>query len=301
MKKWILFLSVWFVASTGAAGLRVVATVPNVGMLAREIGGDAVMVTVLASPDRDPHYLEARPSMMAALRRADLVVAVGAELEIGWLPAAIQGANNRRVQLGQPGHFEAARHVELIESGRPADRALGDVHPKGNPHVYLDPERMAVIGHALAERLAALYPESAAAFRANADRLATRLTEPLPEWRARTAAAVGVLPYHADANYLLKALDVPLLGYIEPLPGIPPTASHLRALVQELSTKQGMIWVMDFQPLQGGQFLARELGWPLVQLPAQVSMDGNADAYMAMIEAWVDALEQRNDESAAGR
>lgn len=295
MKKWMLILSAWFVAATGAAELRVVATVPNMGMLAREIGGDAVSVTVLAPPDRDPHYLEARPSMMAALRRADLVVAVGAELEIGWLPAAIQGANNRRIQPGQPGYFEAARHVELIESGRPADRALGDVHPMGNPHVYFDPERMAIIGHALAERLVALYPQGAATFRANADRLANRLTEPLLAWRTRAASAVGVLPYHADANYLLKVLDVPILGYIEPLPGIPPTAAHLRALVRDLYDKQGVIWVMDFQPLQGGQFLARELGWSLVQLPAQVPMDGDADAYLAMIEAWVDALEQGND------
>jgi zinc/manganese transport system substrate-binding protein len=116
------------------AAVNVVATTSSMGMLARTVGGDAVKVTVLSPPDRDAHFLLARPSMMVALRRADLLVAVGAELEVGWLPAAIQGASNPKILPGQPGYFEGAAQIELIDVGQAADRSKGDVHPMGNPH-----------------------------------------------------------------------------------------------------------------------------------------------------------------------
>jgi len=289
--KRLVVLSVLFLSAVAAsADLRVVATVPNMGMLARTVGGDAVQVRVLAPPDRDPHYLEARPSMMAALRRADIVVAVGAELEIGWLPAAIQGANNRRVQAGQPGYFEATRFVELIGAGTRADRALGDVHPAGNPHVYLDPERMATVAKALARRFSELKPEQAETFQRNAEAFAEAVAARMPAWRNAAEGAPGVLAYHSDADYLLAALEVPLLGHIEPLPGIPPTASHLSALVNTLRDQDGVIWSMNYNPAGAGAFLARELGWNAVQRPAQVGLDGDAEAYFALIDAWVNAL-----------
>ena len=285
-----LGITLTLASTTAMADLRVVVTVPNMGMLAREICGDAVDVRVLAPPDRDPHYLDARPSMMAALRRSDLVVSVGAELEIGWLPAAIQGANNRRVQPGRPGYFEAARKVELIGTGKPADRALGDVHPQGNPHIYMDPERMAAAAHALAERLGALDRDRADQFKANAERFAQRVAERMQDWRARAKGAPGVVTFHEDIDYLAFALDVPVHGYLEPLPGIPPTARHLSALVTELTDRQGVIWTVDFQDGAAGEYLARNLGWDAFQLPSQVPVDGAAAAYFAMIDAWVDTL-----------
>ncbi len=292
MQVWKLLFAWLVLVNLAVAELNVVATVPNMGMLAREIGGEAVQVRVMAPPDRDAHYLEARPSMMAALRRADIVVSVGAELEIGWLPAAIRGANNRRVQPGQPGYFEAAAQVRLIGAGRPADRALGDVHPHGNPHIYLDPERLAVAGFALAERFGELRPDEAEQFMAHAQRFAERVEAEMADLRVQAEGAKGVLLYHEDADYLLKALDVPIWGYIEPLPGIPPSASHLRSLVRSLEGEQGVIWTMNFQPSNAGEFIGRELGWRAVQLPSQVSATGTVDDYFAMIEAWVDTLEQ---------
>ncbi len=290
MKTRMILLVFLLSVLTAQARLRVAATIPNLGMLAREIGGDAVTVRVMSPPDRDPHYLDARPSMMAALRRSDLVVSVGAELEIGWLPAAIQGANNRRVQPGRPGYFEAARKVKLIGTGKPADRALGDVHPQGNPHIYMDPERMAAAGHALAERLGALDRDRADLFQANAERFAQRVAERMQDWRARAKGAPGVVTFHEDIDYLAFALDVPLHGYLEPLPGIPPTARHLRALVTELTDHQGVIWTVDFQDGAAGEYLARNLGWNAFQLPSQVPVDGDAEAYFGMIDAWVDTL-----------
>ncbi len=290
MNKWLMMVLMAMMGVNASAALRVAATIPNMGMLAREIGGDEVRVTVMAPPDRDAHYLEARPSMMAALRRADIVVAVGAELEIGWLPAAIRGANNRRVQPGQAGYFEAARKVELIGVGKAADRALGDVHPHGNPHIYADPERMAAAGVALAERFGQLKPEKADHFQSNAERFAERVAERMPTWREQAAGAPGVVAYHADIDYLAFALEIPVLGYIEPLPGIPPTARHLSALVTDLSGREGIIWTVDFQPADGGEYVSRHLGWSAFQLPSQVGMNGTLDEYFEMIDRWVKTL-----------
>ncbi len=290
MKKILMIITVVFLAVTAHARLRVAATLPNMGMLAREIGGDAVTVRVMSPPDRDAHYLDARPSVMVALRRADIVVSVGAELEIGWLPAAIQGANNRRVQPGRPGYFEAARKVELIGEGKPADRALGDVHPHGNPHIYMDPERMAAAGYALAERFGMLDRERADQFRANAARFAQQVAGRMDVWREQVKDSPGVVTFHEDIDYLPFALGVPVHGYIEPLPGIPPTARHLRDLVSDLSGRQGVIWTVDFQDGAAGEYLSRHLDWPAVQLPSQVPIDGVAEAYFAMIDAWVKTL-----------
>jgi zinc/manganese transport system substrate-binding protein len=290
MKRILTALTMLLAASTAAAEIDVVATVPNMGMLARTVGGDEVRVRVLASPDRDPHYLEARPSMMAALRRADLLVAVGAELEVGWLPAALRGSHNPRVQTGQPGYFEGAAHVRLIQTDVAPDRALGDVHPAGNPHYYMDPPRMAQVAAALAERMARLRPERREYFEANARSFAEAVEARLPQWQARAAGSPGVVFYHKDVDYLAELLEVPILGYVEPLPGIPPTARHLRELVTRLRGRDGVVLHVQFQPGDGPAFLARELGWQAQQIPNQVAPDAASAAYFGMIDRWVAAM-----------
>jgi zinc/manganese transport system substrate-binding protein len=186
--------------SAWAAPLEVVATSPSMGALARAVAGDRVGLKVLAGPDRDLHQLQVKPSMIRALRSADLVVAMGAELEIGWLPPAIASAANRSIQPGQAGYFEAAAQVPLLDAGGPQDRALGDVHPIGNPHVDLDPVRMAAIAHALAERVVRLDPGGTDAYRQGADRFTAAVEQRLPGWRARLRGAPGVVLYHRDAS-----------------------------------------------------------------------------------------------------
>lgn len=287
----VVLLGLLLFVSNGAwAQLDVVATTANMGMLARTIGGEQVRVTVLAPPDRDAHYLEARPSMMAALRRADLLVAVGAELEVGWLPAALGGAHNPAVLPGRPGYFEGAAQVDLIETGVAADRAGGDVHPEGNPHFYLDPVRVAQAGVALAERMGQLDPDNADAYAARAAAFAAAVDARLPGWRKRLVDAVPVLAYHKDVNYLFDRFSVPIADYIEPLPGIPPTARHLASLVGELRGSRGVIVHMPFQPQSGPRFLARELGWPVVRRSGNVSVRGTGDDYLVLIDGWVEAL-----------
>jgi zinc/manganese transport system substrate-binding protein len=273
------------------SAVNVVATTSSMGMLARTVGGDAVKVTVLSPPDRDAHYLLAKPSMMVALRRADLLVAVGAELEVGWLPAAIQGASNPKILPGQPGYFEGAAQVDLIEVGLPADRAKGDVHPMGNPHYYMDPERMARVAQALAGRLSALDPARAARFESNAEAFAKAVADRVPGWKGRAAGAPGAVLYHKDANYLAALLGVPILGYVEPLPGIPPTAAHLQGLVRSLSgRKQGVILYNTFQSGDGPAFLARNLGWKAQRLQLEVGLDASGENYLDHIDRWVAAV-----------
>jgi zinc/manganese transport system substrate-binding protein len=291
MKTKVLLLVALLAWATGAeAATRIVATTPAMGMLARTVGADHVSVTVLSPPDRDAHYLLATPSMMIALRRADLLVAVGAELEIGWLPAALQGANNGKVLPGQAGYFEGAAQVELIETGQAADRSRGDVHPLGNPHYYMDPQRMAQVARALAARLAQMDPANAAAFNANAAAFGRLVDERVPRWKSKAQRAPGVVFYHKDGNYLAALLGVPVLGFVEPLPGIPPTASHLRDMVQRLKGKEGVILFNSFHPEGGPEFLARNLGWKAQRLSHDVGLKADAAMYLDHIEQWVNAI-----------
>ena len=290
MMKWIMGLLLMAVASTAIASVNVVATTTSMGMLARTVGGEAVSVTVLAPPDRDAHFLQARPSMMAALRRADLLVAVGAELEIGWLPAALQGAGNPRVNPGQSGYFEAAAQVSLIDVGGPADRSLGDVHPAGNPHVNLDPVRMAEVAKALAGRLGAIDPANAAGYTARALAFAEQVEARIPQWQQRVEGAPGVVLYHKDGNYLMNRFGVPIHGYVEAIPGIPPTARQLNALIGSLQGKQGIVLQANYQPDRGARFVARELGWSHQALAVEPPMDAKAEAWFVLIDSWVEAI-----------
>ena len=228
--------------------------------------------------------------MMIALRNADLLVSVGAELEQGWLPSALSGASNPKILVGQPGYFEACAQVPLIDKADASDRSRGDVHPMGNPHVFLDPERMAEIGRALAGRLGKLDPAGEARFRAAAEQFAKTAAERVAQWKKTAAGAQGVVLYHKDANYLLNLLGVPVLGYVEPLPGIPPTAEHLSTLVGQLKGRKGVVLFTDYQSAQGPDFLARNLGWPKARLAPEVPLNGDATAYFEMIDGWVKAV-----------
>lgn len=282
----------WGVSMSSWAALNVVATTSSMGMLARTVGGSWVKVTELAPPDRDAHTLQVKPSMLQAVRRAHVVVSVGAELEQGWLPVVIDNAANPAVRAGQNGYFEAAAQVTRldVQGASGADRARGDVHPMGNPHVQLDPVRMSVIAQALAQRLALLDPAHAAQFKANAQGFAQTINLNMPRWQAQTKGAVGVLLYHPDANYVLARFAVPLLGYIEPLAGVPPTAKQIATLVGQYRGRTGQIIHMTYQTHTGITQLATTLGWPVRALPSDVPSGANAAQYVQWMDQWVNAL-----------
>jgi zinc/manganese transport system substrate-binding protein len=291
LQRWRLgLLTLLVAASPLVAATHVAATTSSMGMLARVVGGDYVKVTVLAPPNRDVHYLQAKPSMINALRRADLLLAVGAELEVGWLPLAVSSAGNGAILPGQQGYFEAAAQVPLLQAGLSADRALGDIHPMGNPHVNMDPERMVTIAMALAERLSQLDPSHAVLFKSQAGAFATAINARLPQWRKMAEGAPGAILFHQDADYLFALLGVPIYDYIEPLPGIPPTAKHLKQLVGAMQDKRGIILYQSYHPSKGPEFLARELDWPTAALSIDPPLSAGTQDYLALIDSWVEAL-----------
>lgn len=290
MKRILLAMALCTWHIVASATVNIVATTSSMGMLSRTVGGDLVKVTELALPDRDAHTLQVRPSMLQALRQAQLVVSIGAELEQGWLPSAIDGSSNPKILPNSMGYFEAAAQVSLIDVKGNADRSQGDVHPLGNPHVQLDPVKMADIGLALAERLAKLDAANATKYRQNAQQFKAAIDAKLPQWQKLTAGSNGVILYHKDANYLLTRFNVPLLAYVEPLAGIPPTASHILSLVQQFKGKKGVILHTVYQGNAGIAQLAQQLGWNHVSLPLEPASNGNQQAYFAVIDQWLNAV-----------
>jgi zinc/manganese transport system substrate-binding protein len=288
----LLTLALLTVSPVAAQPLQVVATTPSLGVLARAVGDDLVAVRVLAPADRDPHYLDARPSFMAQLRRADLLLEVGAGLEEGWLPAAVSGAANPGIQPNRPGRFRASDFVSVRTSITVEGPNLGHVHGEGNPHFNLDPLRMAELALALGERLGQLRPAHQQALRDRAERVATRLREHAAVLAARVEPVQAYVAYHEDMDYLREWLPVEGMGYLEPVPGVPPTARHLRALVDQLQGQEGRVLHAVYQPGRGGDFLRRHLGWPVYALFLEPPVDGGLEDYLGLMESWVAVFER---------
>lgn len=271
------------------AKLEVIATTTSMAMLAREIGGDQVSVKSLAAPDRDTHYLQAKPSMLLKLRSADLVVSVGAGLEVGWLPSAVRNSANPGIQPGESGYFAAADSLELIEKTI-ADRAKGDVHPEGNPHFNLDPARMAIVVKSLTERMIALAPEQEKSFRRNSATLINNLNTLLPELKQIAQQAPGVVLMHKSASYLLEQLKIPFLGQMEPVPGVPPTALHIKQLAIELKGKKGVIIYAPYHADGVAKSLAKTLNWNQHKLPLEPPKGAVFEDYRQLLLDWARAF-----------
>ncbi|HJY75036.1 MAG TPA: zinc ABC transporter substrate-binding protein [Burkholderiales bacterium] len=218
------------------AAFNIFASTPEWGALAKELGGEKANVYVASTALQDPHRIEARPSLIARARSADLMVCTGAQLEIGWLPLVQQQSGNTKIQPGQPGYFEAASAVSLIEKPSSVDRSQGDVHPDGNPHIHLDPRNVALVAAALGERMASLDPADAALFRSRTKAFLDRWKEAEARWQQEGAPlkGVGVVVYHKNLSYLLNWLGMRELGALEPKPGLPPSTAHLNGLLEQL-------------------------------------------------------------------
>ena len=274
-----------------AQPLEVVATTPSLGMLARAVGGDQVRVRVLAPHDRDPHYLDARPSYMAAVRRADLLLEVGAGLEEGWLPAVLSGAANPAVNEGRPGHFRAADALSLRRSVTMDGPNVGHVHAEGNPHFNIDPLRMAELAGALAKRMGQLRTEKADYFLAQSEDAAQRLRRHARALADRIPGEQQFVAYHEDLDYLEEWLPVRVLGYLEPVPGVPPTARHLRGLVQDLEGSEGRVLHARYQPSRGAEFLQRHLGWDIHTVSLEPPVDADLKGYLELMSHWAAVFE----------
>jgi zinc/manganese transport system substrate-binding protein len=265
------------------AGLSILATVPEWGALAQELGGDKVTVSVATTAMQDPHHIEARPSLIARARGADLIVATGADLEVGWLPLVVQQAGNPKVRAGQPGYFEAAAFVPTLEKPVRLDRADGDIHPLGNPHIQTDPRNIARVAGPLAKRLAELDPANAEHYRARHDAFAAKWGAAIAGWERDAAPLRGaaVLVQHKAFPYLLDWLGMKEVAALESKPGIEPTTAHLSqvlALVKQQPVR--MVLRAAYQGDRASQWIAERAKVNVVTLPFTVGgTDGAKDLF----------------------
>jgi zinc/manganese transport system substrate-binding protein len=271
--KYLLAAVLPAVAVPAVAALNIFACEPEWGALAKELGGDKASIYVATNALQDPHRIEARPSLIARARTADLVVCTGAELEIGWMPLVQTQSGNSRIQAGQPGYFEAASQLVLIDIPQRVDRSMGDVHAAGNPHVHLDPSNIAKVAAALAERMVQLDPGDAVQYRARAKAFLERWQQAKARWEQEGAPLKGmpIVVYHKDMTYLVRWLGLREVGSLEPKPGLPPTASHLSELLANLGRDPAKAVVRSaYTDPRAAQWLSERAKIPALTLPFTV-------------------------------
>ncbi len=275
------------------AALRIFACEPEWAALVQELAGERARVYAATTAQQDPHRIEARPSLIAQMRQADLAVCTGAGLEAGWLPLLLRQSGNHKVQPGQPGYFEAAMTVERLEVPAVTDRALGDLHAAGNPHVHTDPRRLASIAVHLAERLATLDPANAAEYRARHERFARRWRQAIEDWQTRAVPLKGirVVSHHKDWSYLYDWLGIVEVGTLEPKPGIPPSAAHLGVLKVALTRSAArMVIRTPYQDQRPAEWLAQQTGIPAVVLPYTVGGTPEARDLFGLFDVTIERL-----------
>ena len=267
------------VAAQAWAALNVFATVPEWGALSAELGGDKVSVYTATNALQDPHHVEAKPSLIARARSADLVVATGAELEIGWLPLVTQQAGNPKIQPGKPGYFETTQYVTLLEKPARLDRAEGDVHPGGNPHVQTDPRNIARVAGPLAQRLAELDAPNAAYYQARYKSFADRWSTAIANWEKQAAPLkdAPIVVQHKAFTYLEAWLGLKEVSALEPKPGVEPTTAHLTEVLATLQrTPAKMVIRAAYQNGRASEWIAERAKINAVTLPFTVGGDDAA-------------------------
>lgn len=289
----LLMLLAAFLAWPAQAALNVFATVPEWAALAREIGGDKVNATAATTALQDPHRVEARPSLIARARNADLLVATGAELETGWLPVLQRESGNPRILPGRSGYFEAAAQVRLLDVPARVDRAEGDVHAAGNPHIQTDPRNLLKVGAALAERFAALDPANAAAYRAGYAAFEQRWRANLARWEKQAAPLKGmaVVSQHKAWPYLYDWLGLREVATLEAKPGVEPTLAHLSKVREQAAAgKPRMVIRAAYDAARPSEWFAKEAGVPAVVLPFTVGGAEDAADLTALFDGTVARL-----------
>ena len=265
------------------ADLSIFATVPEWAALAQELGGDKVKVYSATNALQDPHHVEARPSLIARARSADLVIATGAELEVGWLPLVIQQAGNPKVRPGQPGYFEAASFVPLLGKPTRLDRAEGDVHPAGDPHIQTDPRNIGRVAGELAARMAQLDPPNASMYQSRYTQFSARWTASIGSWEKQAAALKGapIVVQHKAFSYLEAWLGLREVAALEPKPGVEPTTAHLSAVMETLKqTPAKMVIRAAYQSPRASEWIAERAKVNAVALPFTVGgTDGAKDLF----------------------
>lgn len=272
--KYFLIFATLLSAAAAHARVEVFSCEPEWASLITELGGDAVNVFSATSGKQDPHYIEARPSLIAKARRADLLVCTGAELESGWLPLLLKKSGNAKVQAGQPGHFMATDYVELLEKPERLDRSQGDVHAAGNPHIHTSARNIALVAKALHQRLLAIDGENSAIYNRAYEDFDQRWQMAMTRWE-KQAEAIRQQSFAVDHKswiYLARWLDIDMSVVLEPRPGIPPTSKHLAELIKVVEQKNiSKIFYASYASPRAAQWLAEQTGTSALELPYTVS------------------------------
>lgn len=293
MKKLILAVLLAAFGGPAAAELRVFTCEPEWAALAGEVGGDLVDAYSATTALQDPHYIQARPSLIAKVRRADLVICSGAQLEIGWLPALLQKANNRKVMPGNDGYLEASNFVLRVGATDDVDRAQGDIHPQGNPHIQTDPHNLAAVARAMAERMAKIDPENTESYESNLNDFMTRWQAAIERWEAAAAPLRGrrIITHHKSWVYLVRWLGLEEVAHLEAIAGLPPTATHLSRLTTEFADGGADVIVRSpYQDAKPSRWLSERIGVPALVLPLTVGGTEGATDLFGMFDDIVTRL-----------
>ena len=294
LKLLLLFVLALPAGAFAQGKLNVVATTEDLGSLAREIGGDRVSVTSLARGYQDPHFVDPKPSFILAVSRADMLIVVGRELEIGWLPPLLTSSRNSKIQVGGPGYLDASLNVKILEipTGQ-ITRAMGDVHPLGNPHYWLEPGNGRRIAQAVRDKLSQLSPPNASYFAQRYSDFDTRLAAGEKRWDAAIAPYKGtkLVTFHRSWPNFMDRWGLDVMGYVEPKPGIPPTPQHTIEVIDEMK-RQGakLIIVEPYFDLKTPQAIANQVGGKVLVLAPSVGGSKEAADYIGLFDYDVNAV-----------
>ena len=295
MKKILLAsLCILLLAQTSYAGrIRVLATYPYIADIVKKIGKNHVRVHYLARGSWDPHTVIPRPSFIAKVRRADLLIINGGQLEIGYLPPLLRQANNAEVFPGKKGFLDLSSSIKMIDVPRSVSRAQGDVHPDGNPHYYLDPHNIPPLAKAITRKLCELDYHNASQYQKNNRIFLNKWNTKLAEWdrKLKSLRGIRVVEYHKNFDYLLRRYGIVLAGTVEPLPGIPPTSRHMEAISQ-IITRNSVKYILHdvYHTERASRLLAKKHGIRMIVLPHDVGATDEAEGIFSIFDTIVRRL-----------
>jgi zinc/manganese transport system substrate-binding protein len=280
-------------ASNSAAQIKVVATTPDLAAIAREIGGSKVAVTALAKPTEDPHFVDAKPSHIVTLNRADVLIDGGAELELGWLPPLLESSRNSKIGSGAAGRVVASTGIRMVDVPTSFDRSKGDIHSLGNPHFLADPFNAKIVAKNIADHFSKVDSKNAAAYASNLARFNNSIDTNMIRW-ARTLApfkGAKVVTYHKDFVYFANRFGLNIIGELEPKPGIAPSPAHLASVIRAIKSQGGkVLLVQPYQNRRTAETVARQTGAKVLDMPQQPGARSGTTTYVGMIDNLVNTL-----------
>jgi len=278
------------------ADVQVFACEPEWAALAGEIGGDKVETVSATNALQDPHYIQARPSLIAAVRNSDLLICSGSGLEVGWLPLLLRKGNNPKVQPWQPGYLMASEFVKRLEIPTALDRSQGDMHAQGNPHIQTDPRNIGLVARVLAERLQKIDPANAPAYARRLAAFEEKWTAAISRWQDRAASLRGkqLVVHHKSWIYLMNWLGLVEVAALESKPGIPPSAAHLNELLVRLKADPAALIIRaPYQDPQPSEWLTKQTGIPSAALPFTVGGDDDATDLYSLFDVTIRILQEK--------